>query len=91
MRLVGASTAYIQGPFVSRRYYVWLGGHADSLMLFLPITYWIGKVTQNFFIGMNLFTYYLHNFPEIFLILIGSGILIGAVSSILAIRRYLKV
>ena len=91
MRLVGASTAYIQGPFVTVGIMYGLLATLVSLILFLPITYWIGKVTANFFIGLNLFTYYLHNFPQIFIILLISGVFIGAVSSLWAIRRYLKV
>jgi cell division transport system permease protein len=91
MRLVGASKAYIQGPFVVVGMIYGLVASIATLFIFLPVTYWIGKVTTDFFIGLNLFTYYLHNFPEVFLILVGSGIIIGAFSSSLAVRRYLKV
>jgi len=91
MRLVGASTAYIQGPFVVVGIIYGLVASLTTLVIFLPITYWIGKVTTDFFIGLNLFTYYLHNFPEVFLILVGSGVVIGAFSSFLAVRRYLRV
>lgn len=91
MRLVGASTAYIQGPFVTVGIIYGLVATVFTLILFIPITYWIGTVTQNFFIGMNLFSYYLHNFPQIAAILLGSGVFVGAVSSLWAIRRYLRV
>jgi cell division transport system permease protein len=91
MRLVGASTAYIQGPFVVVGIIYGLVASITTLFIFLPITYWIGKVTTDFFIGLNLFTYYLHNFPQVFLILVGSGVVIGAFSSFLAVRRYLRV
>ncbi len=91
MRLVGASTAYIQGPFVTVGIMYGLVATITTLVVFLPITYWIAKVTTNFFIGLNLFTYYTHNFIEIFLILLTAGVLIGAISSLWAIRRYLRV
>ncbi len=91
MRLVGASTAYIQGPFVVVGVIYGLVAAILTLFIFLPITYWLGQVTQNFFIGLNIFSYYLHNLPQIFLLIVISGIMIGGVSSILAIRRYLKV
>ncbi|MEX2010512.1 MAG: permease-like cell division protein FtsX [Parcubacteria group bacterium] len=91
MRLVGASTSYIQGPFVVVGVIYGLVAGLLTLLLFLPITYWLGKATQNFFIGLNIFSYYLHNFLQIFLIIIGAGIILGAVSSALAIRKYLKV
>jgi cell division transport system permease protein len=91
MRLVGASTAFIQGPFVVVGVIYGLVAGLLSLLLLLPMTYWLGGATQNFFIGLNIFTYYLHNFLEIFALIIGTGIVLGAVSSALAIRRYLKV
>jgi cell division transport system permease protein len=91
MRLVGASTAYIQGPFVTVGIIYGLMAMAVTLLLFLPMTYWIGNVTQDFFIGLNLFDYYLRHFFQIFAILLVSGVFIGAVSSFLAIRRYLRV
>jgi cell division transport system permease protein len=91
MRLVGASTSYIQGPFVVLGVIYGVVAGIITLLLFLPITYWLGSATENFFIGFNIFSYYLRHFFEIFFIIMVSGILIGALSSILAIRRYLKV
>lgn len=91
MRLVGASTSYIQGPFVVLGIIYGLVAGILALIIFLPITYWLGQVTENFFIGLNIFSYYLHQFPQIFLIIIMSGVLIGSFSSFLAIRKYLKV
>ncbi len=91
MRLVGASTSYIQGPFIVVGIIYGVVAGITTLFLFLPLTYWLGGVTENFFIGLNIFNYYLHNIPQILLIIIGSGIVIGGLSSVLAIRRYLKV
>jgi cell division transport system permease protein len=91
MRLVGASTSYIQGPFVVLGIIYGLVAALLTLIIFLPITYWLGSATENFFIGLNIFTYYIHHFPEIFGIILLSGVVIGAVSSSLAIRRYLKI
>jgi cell division transport system permease protein len=91
MRLVGASTTYIQGPFVVVGVIYGLVAGILTLIIFLPITYWLGQTTQNFFVGLNLFHYYLVHFPQIFVIIVGSGVVLGAVSSFLAIRRYLKV
>lgn len=91
MRLVGASTTYIQGPFVVVGVIYGLVACVITLLLFLPLTYWLGSVTSSFFAGFNLFSYYIGNFFEIAFILLISGVLIGALSSILAIRKYLKV
>lgn len=91
MRLVGASTTYIQGPFVVVGVIYGLVAALLTLLLFFPITFWLGNNTQNFFAGLDVFDYYIRHFPSIFLLLVGSGIAIGAVSSALAIRRYLKI
>ncbi len=91
MRLVGASTTYIQGPFVVVGVIYGLFAGLLSLLIFLPVTYWLSKVTTSFFVGFNVFSYYLHHFFEIAFIILVSGILIGALSSVLAIRKYLKI
>ena len=91
MRLVGASTTYIQGPFVVVGIIYGVTAGILTLLLLLPITYWLGSTTESFFIGFNIFSYYLRHFLEIALIIMASGVFIGAVSSILAIRKYLKV
>ena len=90
MRLVGASTTYIQGPFVVVGGIYGLVAAILTLLIFLPVTFRLGSATENFFIGLNIFSYYLRHFPQIFLIIVLSGIIIGAVSSSLAIRKYLR-
>jgi cell division protein FtsX len=61
------------------------------LVLLYPITYFIGPRIAPVFFDMNLFSYYISNFGQMFLIIFFSGIFIGAISSFLAINRYLKV
>lgn len=91
MRLVGASTAYIQGPFVVLGIIYGLSAAIMTLIALLVVTYWLGGVTASFLNTFNIFSYYLRNFLQIAVIIIGSGILIGVFSSILAIRKYLKI
>lgn len=91
MRLVGASTTYIQGPFVVVGIIYGLVAALITVIVFLPITYWLGSTTETFFGGFNVFSYYLRNFLEIAFIIFGSGVVIGAISSLLAIRKYLKI
>lgn len=91
MRLVGASTTYIQGPFVVVGVIYGVMAGILTLLVFLPLTYWLGSTTESFFTGFNIFSYYLANFIEIAIIIMISGVLIGSLSSILAIRKYLKV
>ncbi|MDO8594269.1 MAG: permease-like cell division protein FtsX [bacterium] len=91
MRLVGASNTYIRGPFVVSGVLYGIISSLLTLALFYPLTYYLGDSTENFFSGLNLFRYYLAHFGEFFLIIAGSGIVLGAVSSFLAVRRYLNV
>ncbi|MDO8569274.1 MAG: permease-like cell division protein FtsX [bacterium] len=91
MRLVGASTTYIRGPFVVVGIIYGVVAGILTLLLLLPLTYWLGSTTENFFIGFNIFSYYLRHFLEIAFIIMVSGVFIGALSSTLAIRKYLKV
>jgi len=91
MKLVGASNRYVRGPFVVTGIMYGLVGSLLTLLIFYPITYWLGPKTNDFFTGTDIFTYYLSHFAELFIILVGSGVIIGAVSSYLAVRRYLQV
>ncbi|MEK7669472.1 MAG: permease-like cell division protein FtsX [Patescibacteria group bacterium] len=90
MQLVGASKNYVKGPFVVTGILVGLISGLITMLLFFPISYWLGGMTENFFIGFNIFSYYLGNFFQILFIVVGSGVAIGAVSSFLAVRKYLK-
>lgn len=91
MRLVGASGAYIRGPFVVVGIIYGAISGIFTLLLFYPVTYWAGTHTENFFIGLNVFNYYINNFGQIFLIIMLSGVVIGALASYLAVRKYLKI
>ena len=90
MRLVGASNMYIRGPFMLQGVMYGFVAGVFSLMIFYPILVWLGPRTEAFF-EFNLFTYFVSNFSYIFGVLIGIGVLLGLVSSILAIARYLRV
>lgn len=91
MRLVGASNSYIQGPFIITGIITGVISAIFVLLLFIPLTWYAGIKTAGWFGGFNLATYYSGNFPLIFLIIMGSGIVLGAVASVFAIRKYLKV
>ncbi len=91
MRLVGASSRYIKGPFVVVGVIYGLVSAIITLVLFYPITYWMGPMTYNLGTGLNVFTYYLSNFLQITGIVIGSGVILGIISSYLAVKKYIKV
>ncbi len=91
MRLVGAGTEYVRGPFVISGIFYGTIAALITLALFYPLTFWVGEMTEHFFIGLNVFNYYLQNFLQIFLIILFSGVFIGGFSSYMAVRRYLKI
>ncbi len=90
MRLVGASKMHIQGPFIIEGALYGVVSTILTLLIFLPITWWLGRHMTSFFGGLNLFSYYLHNILEFVIILVIFGAGLGAISSVLAARRHLK-
>jgi len=91
MRLVGADQMYVRAPFMIEGILYGASAGLVTLVLFYPFTYWLGKTTQSFFGGINVFSYYLLHFPLFFALIIGSGIILGGISSFLAVRRYLTI
>ena len=90
MRLVGASFAYIRGPFVFEGIMYGVIAALITLVAFYPLTLWLGPATEAFFGSINIFTYYTQNFTSIFMVIMGSGIILGAVSSFLAVKKFLR-
>lgn len=89
MRLVGASNAYVQGPFIVQGVITGIIAAILVLILIWPVTWYAGTKTALWFGGFSLSGYYAVHFWWIALIILGSGIVLGAVASVLAIRRYL--
>lgn len=91
MRLVGASNMYIRGPFIVACVIAGILAALIALFLFYPASWYAAETLTTWLGGFNLFTYYLSHFPMIAGILVGSGIVLGGISSYFAVRRYLKV
>ena len=90
MRLVGASDAYIRGPFVIEGAMYGVVAGLIALVAFYPLTFWLGPSTQQFFGDINIFVYYTTHFGQIFLTIMGTGIFLGALSSFLAVKKHLR-
>ncbi len=90
MRLVGASNMFIRGPFVLQGVLYGLIAGVLTLLVLYPVVLWLGPGTDAFF-GFNIFNYFVENFGYLFFVLVGSGVVLGVVSSTLAIARYLRV
>ncbi len=91
MRLVGAGAFYIRAPFMVEGVFYGLVAGLTTLLLFYPLTWWMGNATQDFLGGINVFSYYLSHFGLFFLAIVGTGVVLGGVASFLAVRRYLKI
>ena len=91
MKLVGASNWYTRGPFLVEGFLHGLVASIIAMAAFYPLTWWLGGKIQEFAGGPNLFSYYKSNFLEFFLVLFLAGIILGVVSSSIAIRRYMRV
>ena len=89
MKLVGAGGRYIRGPFIVSGVLVGATASLVTILLFIPVSIWLGNQMTDF-VGINLYTYYKSNFLQLFIIMLGSGVAIGGISSVFAIHRYLK-
>ena len=90
MRLVGATNMYIRGPFMVEGILYGATAGLISLVLFFPLAYALKGASLAMF-NADIFSYYLSHLPLFFVVLIFSGGLLGAVSSFLAVRKYLSV
>lgn len=90
MRLVGGSNEYVRGPFVVEGVIYGLVAGILTLVMLYPITYWLKSTTQVFYGGVDLLHYFVANFVQIFFVILLSGMALGAVSSYLAVRKYLN-
>jgi cell division transport system permease protein len=89
MRLVGASNMFIRGPFILQGIMYGLVAGVLALLFMYPAALYLGPATESFF-GLNIFNYFVSNFAHLFGVIVGSGIVLGIVSSILAIARHLR-
>ncbi|MCA9365967.1 ABC transporter permease [Candidatus Kaiserbacteria bacterium] len=90
MRLVGASNTFIRGPFMLQGLMYGLIAGVVAILILYPVVLWIGPASESFF-QFNLFEYFVNDFVHIFSVLVGSGMALGLISSVLAVSRYLRV
>ncbi len=101
MKLVGASNIYVRGPLVVSGIMYGITAGIITLILMAAFAYWSDalilkvagvQVASDFELVVNILShYFVQNFGQIFILIMGSGIILGAVSSYIAVRRYLKV
>lgn len=94
MRLLGASNSFIRGPFVVESMLYGIIAAIVSVVFVNSLFALSSSALQASSLGLldinYASTYFKDNLPIILLMELGVGILIGAVSSLVATRRYLK-
>jgi len=90
MRLVGASNWQIQGPYIMEGSIYGIIAGLISLAISYPIILLVSPKIHTLVPDLNLFNYFVSYIGQIIGLVIISGIALGIISSIIAIRRYLK-
>ena len=91
MRLVGASNLYVQMPSVFEGIFYGALAAAVAMALLLATARGLAPLTKGSLPEGDLFSFYFQNFWVIFGGILALGVMLGMVSSFIAIRRYLKI
>ncbi len=92
MRLVGATNWYIQGPFLVESILYSIFSSAITTALFIPIfTRILPKVIGYVNPQVSFYSNNLFNFAYLILILFGLALFLSVLSTLLAIRKYLRI
>ncbi|MGB9681263.1 MAG: cell division protein FtsX [Minisyncoccia bacterium] len=91
MKLVGASLWFIRGPFLIQGIFQGLIASIISLIIIIPLILWLGPKIENFAPEISISVYFWANFWYLFGLQTLFGLILGLVSSYLAINKYLKI
>ncbi|MEA2113081.1 MAG: permease-like cell division protein FtsX [Patescibacteria group bacterium] len=91
MKLVGASNWFVRGPFVIEGVFCGVAAAAIALFFLYPVVWYLSPKITLYLPGTDLFYFLQANLLVIFLMQIIIGAALGTVSSLVAVRRYLKV
>lgn len=90
MRLVGAGNWYIRMPFIIEGIIFGAVSCAVAIALIFPAVSFVSPKITQFIPGFDLNNYFIVNLYNVTLLLLSMGVGIGVISSVIAIRRYLK-
>jgi cell division transport system permease protein len=91
MKLVGASNMFIRGPFIVESFLYSIVATVITIILFFPATIWVTKKTVFFFEGLNINMFYTEHLVQLAGMLLIFSSILTVISSLLAVRKYLKV
>lgn len=90
MRLMGADNSYIRGPFIVEGILYGFFSAIIVLVVSYPVVLWLSRILETYG-EINFFSYFTAHFLTFVFLIVGSGVAMGAVSSYLAVRRYLRI
>jgi len=90
-RLVGASNWFIRGPFIVQGVFSGVIAAFVSFIIFILLSWFLTPKISIFFPDLNFFYLFREHIVFIFFLQLFSGIGLGVVSSMIAIRKYLKI
>lgn len=91
MKLVGASNWFVRGPFVVEGILYGVFAALVALFIIYPVILIVGPKISSFVPVINLTSYFNANLLSLLFVNLGLGIVLGTVSSAIAVRRYLRV
>ncbi len=101
MKLVGASNIYVRGPLIVSGIMYGIISGLITLVILAAVAYWSDavvlrfagvEIASDFELVVNVLSrYFSQNFSQIFIIVMGAGVILGGFSSYIAARRYLRV
>ena len=91
MRLVGASNWFIRAPFLIQGIISGFFATLITVLTFFLICWGLGPKLEIFLPNFNLQNFFFQNFWTLFSIQLLTGMILGIFSSLIAMRRYLKV
>jgi len=90
MRLVGASNAFIRGPYIVVGAMYGVAAAVIGVLITMPFVYLTSPVVKVLIPEMNLWNYFLTHLSQIFGYNLLFAVTIGIVSSFVVVRRYLR-
>ncbi len=90
-RLVGASNWFIKGPFLIQGVLYGLTASLTSFLCLGFVCWFLNPQIMNIFLDFNIFSLFMSKVWTLFGIQVMVGILLGMISSNIAVKKYLKV